>query len=67
MDINQARLLAQPDPTTTGTAKIFSRVEAAEMARASVALFHSGTPEDIDLGEAAHRAVEEWLDANPNP
>ena len=65
MDLDQARLLAQPDPTTTGTAKIFDREEAAEMSRAASALFTSGTPEDIAMGEAAHLATEAWLDANP--
>ena len=57
MDIDQARLLAQPNPLVPGTAAIFDRSEAAEMARARDALRQSQDPADEALAEAADEAV----------
>lgn len=57
MDIDFARTLAQPNTTTPGTAAIFSREEAAEMARARDALRQSRDPADEALAEAADEAV----------
>ena len=63
MDIEQARLLAQPNPNGGAPAKIFSRSEAAEMSRAADALGASDDPADRVLADAAEAAVVAWMDA----
>jgi hypothetical protein len=57
MDLDFARMLAQPNPTVAGTARILSREEAAEMARARDTLRRSSDPADEALAEAADEAV----------
>ena len=57
MELDYARTLAQPNPIVPGTARIFSRSEAAEMARARDALRQSQDPADEALADAADKAV----------
>jgi hypothetical protein len=57
MDIEQARLLAQPNPNGGAPAKIFSRSEAAEMSRAADALGASDDPADRAVAATLERAV----------
>lgn len=61
MELDFARLLAQPVPGQPGTARIFSRSEAAEMARARDALRQSLDPADEALAEAADEAVRGFV------
>lgn len=63
MELDYARTLAQPLTTGGPTARIFTRDEAAQMARAADALDASDDPADRPLADAARGAVGQWQDA----